>query len=142
MITPEYVAEKLRKFAAETRESGLPESDILRFVGELSTPKQASEPNISLDEFITKLAEAVESGNEDYSRLASVLRRMVADNHVRMQLLSGEDDKQSRFEKGKPADPTKNMSPEDKEEWENWNEKNKDKFKKEADQFPCADPWK
>jgi hypothetical protein len=36
----------------------------------------------------------------------------------------------SRFEKGVPADPTKNMSPEDAAEWEEMTEKYKDKFKK------------
>jgi hypothetical protein len=36
----------------------------------------------------------------------------------------------SRFEEGVPADPTKNMSPEDAAEWEEMNEKYGDKFKK------------
>jgi len=36
----------------------------------------------------------------------------------------------SRFEKGVPADPTENMSPEDAAEWEEMTEKYKDKFKK------------
>jgi hypothetical protein len=40
-----------------------------------------------------------------------------------------EDDKQSRFEEGKPADPTENMSPEDAKKWKEEHEKNKDKFK-------------
>jgi hypothetical protein len=39
------------------------------------------------------------------------------------------EDKDSKFEKGKPADPTKNMSPEDKAKWKAQKEKNKDKFK-------------
>jgi len=34
-----------------------------------------------------------------------------------------------KFEEGKPADPTKNMSPEDAAEWKKQNELNKDKFK-------------
>ncbi len=43
---------------------------------------------------------------------------------------SAEDDaKRSRFEEGKPADPTKNMSPADAAEWQKQNDKNKDKFK-------------
>ena len=37
--------------------------------------------------------------------------------------------KDSKFEKGKPADPTKNMSEEDAAEWERQNELNKDNFK-------------
>lgn len=43
--------------------------------------------------------------------------------------LATDDDKASRFEEGKPADPTKNMTPEDKKKWEQANEDNKDKFK-------------
>ena len=35
----------------------------------------------------------------------------------------------ARFEEGKPADPTKNMSPEDAAKWKAENEKHKDKFK-------------
>lgn len=46
--------------------------------------------------------------------------------------LASDDDKKSRFEEGKPADPTKNMSPEDKKKWEAANEKHKDKFKSAA----------
>jgi len=40
--------------------------------------------------------------------------------------------KESKFEEGKPADPTKNMSPEDAAEWERQNEENKDNFKSAA----------
>lgn len=40
-----------------------------------------------------------------------------------------DDAKESRFEEGKPADPTENMSPEDAAEWKKQNDKNKDKFK-------------
>lgn len=35
----------------------------------------------------------------------------------------------SRFEEGKPADPTEQMSPEDAAEWKRQHDKNKDKFK-------------
>jgi len=41
--------------------------------------------------------------------------------------------KSSKFEKGKPADPTKNMSPEDADEWERQNKENKDNFKSAED---------
>lgn len=40
-----------------------------------------------------------------------------------------EEDKQSRFEEGKPADPTENMSPEDAKTWKEEHAKNKDNFK-------------
>jgi hypothetical protein len=43
------------------------------------------------------------------------------------------DEKEGMFEKGKPADPTKNMSPEDKKKWEEEKERHKDQFKSAAD---------
>jgi hypothetical protein len=50
------------------------------------------------------------------------------------RLLSAHDymaelEKESKFEKGKPADPTENMSPEDAAEWERQNEAHRDQFK-------------
>lgn len=39
------------------------------------------------------------------------------------------EDKEARFEEGKPADPTKDMSPEDAKRWKEENEKHKDNFK-------------
>ena len=44
-----------------------------------------------------------------------------------------EDAKRSRFEQGKPADPTENMSPEQAAQWKSENEKHKDKFKKKKE---------
>ena len=43
--------------------------------------------------------------------------------------LEAEHDVMARFEKGKPADPTENMSEEDKKKWEEMKEKHGDKFK-------------
>jgi len=42
---------------------------------------------------------------------------------------SDADDKLSRYEEGKPADPTENMNQEDAEEWKENTEEHKDKFK-------------
>ena len=46
-----------------------------------------------------------------------------------------EDAKEGMFEKGKPADPTKEMSPEDAAEWKKNTEEHKDKFKTAATTF-------
>jgi len=43
--------------------------------------------------------------------------------------LAAEDDKRSRYEEGKPADPTENMSDADAKEWKSNTEEHKDKFK-------------
>jgi len=42
---------------------------------------------------------------------------------------SSEEARRSRFEQGKPADPTENMDPEDAKEWKVKHEENKDNFK-------------
>jgi hypothetical protein len=46
-----------------------------------------------------------------------------------MNFSASESDKDSKFEEGKPADPTENMSPEDAKKWKTEHEKNKDNFK-------------
>ena len=46
------------------------------------------------------------------------------------------DEMLSRYEEGKPADPTKNMSPEDAKKWKQQTEEHKDEFKSAA-----AHPW-
>jgi len=43
------------------------------------------------------------------------------------------EDVVSRFEEGKPADPTENMSPEDAKKWREEHQKNKDRFKEAAE---------
>lgn len=43
--------------------------------------------------------------------------------------------KAARFEAGKPADPTKHMSPEDAAKWKDMNEEHRDKFKTAGSQF-------
>jgi len=52
--------------------------------------------------------------------------------HGLQKLAADGDEKASRFDEGKPADPTENMSPEDAAEWKKQNEANKDKFKTAA----------
>lgn len=44
-----------------------------------------------------------------------------------------EEAKRSRFEEGKPADPTENMSPEDAKKWKTEHDNNKDNFKAAED---------
>jgi hypothetical protein len=50
--------------------------------------------------------------------------------------VASDDDKRSRFEEGKPADPTENMSPEDAKRWKEEHAKNKDNFKAAATTAP------
>jgi hypothetical protein len=57
-------------------------------------------------------------------RLASI-----KDYEVALRVASPGDSKESKFEEGKPADPTENMSKEDAAEWKRQNEEHKDEFK-------------
>jgi hypothetical protein len=45
------------------------------------------------------------------------------------KVTTAEEAKRSRFEEGKPADPTKQMSPEDAQQWDQNTEEHKDEFK-------------
>ena len=54
-------------------------------------------------------------------------------------LVLASDEKESRFEEGKPADPTKNMSEEDAEKWKDNTDKYEDKFKSASSDM---DAWK
>jgi hypothetical protein len=54
-------------------------------------------------------------------------KSVVKDKHA------DEDARRSRFEEGKPADPTQNMNPADVKEWKRQNEENKDNFKSAAE---------
>lgn len=49
-----------------------------------------------------------------------------------LRLLASEGPTMGKYEEGKPADPTENMSPEDKKTWELNTLKHKDDFKKEG----------
>lgn len=56
--------------------------------------------------------------------------------------VAGNEEKESRFEEGKPADPTENMSPEDAEKWKEEHAKNKDNFKAAARIVPLHEAKK
>ena len=64
--------------------------------------------------------------------LASTLRRVFGDTVTFIAAKTSDDTKESRFEEGKPADPTKEMSPEDAKEWKQNTDEHKDKFKTAA----------
>jgi hypothetical protein len=156
MITPEYVAEKLRQIAATTKKYQLPQAEVVRLIEELETGySRKAASNVPTVDILEHFASKVETEDLDQVRLAATLRRLLGDELVKTTVAAfqetsarvepewqawktagardaSEDEKQSRFEEGKPADPTENMSPEDAKEWEENNEKYKDKFKKEA----------
>jgi len=51
----------------------------------------------------------------------------------RWNIYATEEARRSRFEEGKPADPTQNMNPEDSKKWKEMNDEHKDNFKSAAE---------
>lgn len=75
--------------------------------------------------------------------LASTLRRVFGDSvdlttvvKTAAEAKTSDDDKQSRFEEGKPADPTENMDADDAKTWKQKTDEHKDKFKAAASGDP------
>jgi hypothetical protein len=68
---------------------------------------------------------------KDQETLESDVDRWFSDNKKARSAASAlpGDEKLSRYEEGVPADPTENMSPEDKAEWEKNTDEHKDNFK-------------
>jgi hypothetical protein len=58
-----------------------------------------------------------------------ILLKRAYDQQTGLPKQANNDEKDARFEEGKPADPTVNMTEEDKKEWEQQNEEHKDEFK-------------
>lgn len=107
------------------------------------TPKQAADE-------LRNLAISLENNSSEAwrdvaaSNITSLMRKLAT---------TSEEDKESRFEEGVPADPTKNMSPEEARKWREYNEMYEDKFKeekgevikkvdKDATRRSAADKWK
>lgn len=107
------------------------------------TPKQAA---AELRHLATSLENNPSEAWRDVaaSNIVSLMRKLAS---------TAEEDKEGRFEEGKPADPTKNMSPEEARKWREYNEMYEDKFKeekgevikkvdKDAGRRAAADKWK
>lgn len=54
-------------------------------------------------------------------------------NNARWNVYSTEEARRSRFEEGKPADPTQNMDEADSKKWKEMHDEHKDNFKSAAD---------
>lgn len=66
---------------------------------------------------------------ERVKALTKAIEKAQTRNKSASEEKESEKEVESRFEEGKPADPTENMSPEDAKKWEEMTEKHKDKFK-------------
>ena len=139
-MNPTQAAESLQRIATEIRTTGkLPVARVLDLVASLEgQDRTASDLAASADVFETMGKALLTPSPEAPKRLhlAATLRKALADNlgcGDVMDASSAEDAaRRSRFEKGQPADPTKNMDPAAAEEWKAKNEEFGDKFEKKT----------
>lgn len=75
-----------------------------------------------------ELDHAMGAVSNDYEVLVRDMKRATPEAD-RYDKTADEEAKRSRFEEGKPADPTENMSPEDAKDWKAQKEEHKDEFK-------------
>jgi len=124
------VIAKLEHLAASAEATGKIDSKQLAgLVSQLEgQTKTASSDEIA--NAFRELATSLVSEPKAPSRLllASTLRKILADT-----INVSELEMQSRFEEGKPADPTENMNEEDAKKWWEEHKKNKDNFKEATD---------
>lgn len=85
---------------------------------------------------------------QEMKRLAPEVLDIVSSLRKQVKVISGlhtmawrhvtaaESDHESKFEKGKPADPTENMTEEQKAEWKRQNEEHREEFKAASSNFP------
>jgi hypothetical protein len=70
---------------------------------------------------------------QDWPRFLEWRKEKMEEKGYKAASTTADEELVGRFEEGKPADPTKNMSPEDAKKWREEHQKNKDKFKKKAE---------
>lgn len=147
MKIPEAIAQ-LEHLAAGIEATGVVDSSVLAtLITQLEGPsvKTASATTEIAGVLRALSASLLDTSDPEYTPsrlvLASTLRRVLGDTlNVKTlvaKMSASDEEKLSRYEEGKPADPTENMSPEEAEEWEQNTEEHKDQFKAAS-----ADIWK
>jgi transcriptional regulator with XRE-family HTH domain len=92
--------------------------------------EQARVQSITVGELALK-AQNKGLSKADYDRAIRARDALISAYHEMRAMPDklGSDEKESRFEEGKPADPTKDMSEEDAKKWKVEHDKHEDKFK-------------
>jgi hypothetical protein len=151
--TPAQATQAIRGMVAKVLETGqLPRTDLVDLVLSLEFGLKKAEATSAV-QVLESLASTIETADEPPSQLhlAALLRQVFADDLLKTPqepimtdlnwktaeanvtaAVKQQDERQSRFEEGKPADPTENMSPEDAKKWKEEHDKNKDNFKSAA----------
>jgi hypothetical protein len=84
--------------------------------------------NLGLTEVASKLTEASHKIPKSVPR--SLKGKLM--NNARWNIFATEEARRSRFEEGKPADPTQNMGESDSKKWKEMHDEHKDNFKSAA----------
>ncbi len=135
-MKPIQTIEALRKISKQITDTGtLPSAEIFNLV--MALEGRSEDPTLltKLASDFEVMAQALEKppqGSAHPSRIgvASLLRQSLIPGAIRLPKASAaEDEVFSRYEEGKPADPTKNMDPEDAETWKDNTDEHGDKFK-------------
>lgn len=137
MTTPKQAAEALLAIADQTEKSGqVPVGEVQSLIASLETSKTASDVKAKA-ETLRKFARDLQK-KANRADLIRGLRQVVAAEFAPVACDPvaadpvAQEELTSRFEEGKPADPTEDMSPEDKKEWWEHHEEHKDNFKEAA----------
>lgn len=101
----------------------IPNSVVVEHIAQASRREQKQ---------IEGILRKIDFANGDVNHFLKHMAGAVADSYSGALRFARGDFTLARFEKGKPADPTKNMSPEDAEKWRANTEKYRDKFTKGA----------
>lgn len=131
------IATALRRIADEVQAARIPPREASRRVRRVlmalsQTAQQAIEAMGPIQaNSREEVMKGFKSANPDLSdaQLEEIADQWEKNKNVVKDKHADEDAKRSRFEEGKPADPTQNMSPEDAKEWKVQHDKNKDNFK-------------
>jgi hypothetical protein len=164
-ITDEQVAiindmHEKHKDVVKNKHAGDILSDFSTALIDLSTSMKAASEDIETKAAhvwkIWRQVEGPQGGGvkQEMKRLAPEVLDIVSSLRKQVKVISGlhtmawrhvtaaESDHESKFEKGKPADPTENMTPEQKAEWERQNKEHKDQFKSATRTVPLEDAKK
>lgn len=158
-ITDEQVAiindmHEKHKDVVKNKHAGDILSDFSTALIDLSTSMKAASEDIETKAAhvwkIWRQVEGPQGGGvkNEMKRLAPSVLDIVSDLRKQVKVISGlhtmawrhvtaaESDHESKFEKGKPADPTENMTDEQKAEWERQNKEHREDFKAASSNFP------
>jgi len=132
-----HIASALRRIASDVEAARISPAEASRRLSRvrMALSQTAQEAIDSMGPVEANSREEVmkgfKSANPDLTKdqLEEIADQWEKNKDVVKDKASSSEGRQSRFEQGKPADPTENMSPEDAKKWKDMNEEHGDNFK-------------